>query len=413
MASSSIVTRWLTLVACAVFACLAGCGGTAQHDLVAKTTITLWHNWQGADLAAKQQLIAAYMQGHPHVSVVLVQKADLANQAPAAIKSGVGPDVVAGPDNELGALVNAGVLQPADQWISPAFLQATYLPAAAAGLTFQGHAWGVPVSLEGVTLLYNKRLVSTSQLPITTDDLLTFNASYAADHPGHYGVVWDPTNGYYNAAFVYGFGGFYVQPDGTVGLDSAGTVQAGQFIADLRATLPAHLSQGVAGQLFGQGLAAAIIDGPWAYQDYATTAKIDVGFARLPLTSGHAATPFVNVESLWISRTSGAPAIAADLLKFLTTSSSAVTLAQRAQLVPANTQANQQSVVTNSAMLSGFVAQYATSVALPNTPYMDAIWTHVDAAWSAIWQGTATPTAALEQAQTAAQRDVAALGKTS
>src|SRR5260370_36910402 len=105
----------------------------------------------------------------------------------------------------------------------------------------------------------NKKVMSASQLPTTTYQVLSSEKSYTQQHPGQYGIVWPTTDAYYNAIWFYGFGAYYVKADGTVGLNSPQATAAGNFIASFRPHLPKQLDGTTASSLFTDGKAAALI----------------------------------------------------------------------------------------------------------------------------------------------------------
>jgi arabinogalactan oligomer/maltooligosaccharide transport system substrate-binding protein len=296
-----------------------------------------------------------------------------------------------------------------DQYLSQSFVNSTYTQAAAQAVQFNGHVWGVPETVEAVTIMYNKKLINASQLPKTTDDMLTFAKSYQQAHSGQYGIVWPTQDAYYNAAWFYGFGAYYVKPDGSVGLNSAQATAAGNFIASFRPYLPKQIDGTTASALFGEGKAAAIIDGPWAYSQYASKNNIDVGFATLPVVAENNNTPgmpFVGVKSLWVTKNAKDPALCADILKFYTNYQNQLSMIKQTGEIPANNQALQDPSVKSNPAVSGFAAQVQYGTPLPNTPYMSALWTPVANALTTIWTGTQTPAAALASAQQAATKGV-------
>jgi arabinogalactan oligomer/maltooligosaccharide transport system substrate-binding protein len=296
-----------------------------------------------------------------------------------------------------------------DQYISQSYITSTYTPPAAQAVQFNGHVWGVPETVEAVTIMYNKKLVSASELPTTTDQMLAFEQSYAQKHPGSYGIVWPTQDAYYNAPWFYGFGAYYVKPDGTVGLNTPQATAAGNFIASFRPYLPKQLDGTTASALFSEGKAAAIIDGPWAYSQYTSKAGIDIGFATLPTVPANSnthGTPFVGVKSLWVTKNATDPALDADILKFYTNAQNQLQMIKATGEIPANqTALNDPSVKSNTA-ISGFANEVQYGTPLPNTPYMSALWTPVGNALAAIWSGTQTPEQALAAAQAAAVKGV-------
>ncbi len=403
----------ILLLACMALALfVAACGGpsTSPSPSSQPETVTIWHGWQGSYLAPKQAIFNAYMKLHPNVTIKLVNVTqNLIQKSITAVRANNGPDIIGWVDDSLGELVDTHTVIQADQYISQSYVNSTYTPAAAQAVQFNGHVWGVPETVEAVTIMYNKKLVSASQLPTTTDEMLAFEKSYTQQHPGQYGIVWPTTDAYYNAAWFYGFGAFYVKPDGTVGLNTPQATAAGNFIASFRPYLPKQLDGTTASSLFTTGKAAAIIDGPWSYADYATKAGIDVGFVTLPMVPANSnthGTPFVGVKSLWITKNATDPALDADILKFYTNTQNQLQMIQATGEIPANLAALNDPSVKNNNAISGFADEVQYGTPLPNTPYMSALWAPVANALTAIWTGTETPATALANAQAAAVKGV-------
>ena len=200
-----------------------------------------------------------------------------------------------------------------------------------------------------------------------------------------------------------------MKPDGTVGLNTPQATAAGNFIASFRPYLPKQIDGTTASSLFTSGKAAAIIDGPWAVANYATTSGIDVGYATLPTVSANNGThssPFVGVKSLWVTKNAKDPARAADILKFYTNTQNQLQMIKVTGEIPANQAALQDPSVQSNVAIAGFANQVQYGTPLPNTPFMSALWTPVANALAAIWNGTETPEAALASAQTAAVKGV-------
>jgi len=394
---------------------LSACGGgstggnSSTSTVDYSGTITIWHSWQGAYLQVKQTIFNQYTKLHPKVKIVLVHQDQIASKATTAVKAGNGPDIIAFTDDNLGELALGKVVAPLDQYITQDYLNQTYSPAAASALTFNGHVYGVPEAVEAITLMYNKALVSASDLPKTTDDMLTFEKSYAQAHHNQYGVVWNTEDPYFAAPWFYGFGAQYVTPDGKAHLDTPQALAAMQYIASFRPYLPKQQSYDVASSLFTEGKAAVIINGPWSYSDYATSGKINVGFATLPIvtTNNTPARPFVGVKSLWMAKTARNQALVADLMKFYTNKTNQIAMSQADGEIPANSAAADDPTVQAQASVAGYAAQVKVGVALPNTPYMSALWTPTQSALTTVWNGSQTPEKALSDAQAAATKGIA------
>lgn len=400
----------LTLLCALLFAACGSSGSTSTTPSNAPITITIWHGWQSDYLTAKKAIFDAYHAAHPNVTINLVNQNNVVDKAITAVKANNGPDIIAWVDDSLGRLVDSHTVVPLDQYgIDQNFVTSTYSKAAAQAVTFNGHVYGVPETVEAVTIMYNKKLVSASDLPKTTDDMLNFEKTYSQKHPGNYGIVWPTYDAYYNAAWFYGFGAYYVKADGTVGLNTPQATQAAQFIASFKPYLPKQIDANVAKALFTEGKAAAVIDGPWSYASYATSSHIDVGFANLPTVVSNNSTPaspFVGVKSLWVSKNAKDIATCADILKFYTNKVNQLQMIQKTGEIPANAAAAQDSTVTSNVAIAGYAAQAAVGTPLPNTPYMSALWKPVADALTAIWTGNQTPQQAMAAAQDAANKGV-------
>ncbi len=407
------IVRFLLPLALLSTLFLAACGGSSNTGSSGpsnqKETITIWHGWQGTYLDAKKAIFDAYHAAHPNITINLVQQSSVVDKGITAVKANNGPDILAWVDDSLGRLVDSHTVVPMDQYISSDFVNSTYSKAAAQAVSFNGHVYGVPETVEAITLMYNKKLVNASDLPKTTDDMLTFEKNYKAKHASGYGVVWPTYDAYYNAPWFYGYGAYYVKSDGTVGLNSQQANAAATFISSFKPYLPKQIDGTAASSLFTSGKAAAIIDGPWSYADYAQKAGIDVGFATLPVVSENSntpASPFVGVKSLWATKNAKDLATVADIMKFYTNKENQVSMIQKTGEIPSNSAAAQDTAVTSNPAIAGYAAQAAVGTPLPNTPYMSALWKPVADALTAIWTGNQTPTAALTAAQNAANKGV-------
>ncbi len=389
-------------------ACGSNTGGNNSTNINHSGTIVIWHGWQGSYLAEKQAIFDAYMKKYPNVKITLVHQDNVVDKSIAALNAGSGPDIIAWADDSLGKLAQSHLVVPLDDYISKSYVDSTYNQAAAQGVEFNGRVWGVPEAVEAVTIMYNKSLISADQLPKTTDDMLTFEKNYEQQHPGNYGIVWPTTDAYYNAGWFYGAGTFYVHEDGKVGLNTPQGIAAANFIASFKSLLPSQIDGGVASSLFKEGKAAAIIDGPWAFSDYDKSTNSNVGFATLPVvtSSGKPAQPFVGVKSLWVTKLSKNPALDADLMKFYTNAENQIAMAKANGEIPANLAADNDASVKSLASVGGFAQQATLGTALPNTPYMSALWKPVADALTAIWNGSQTPQAALAAAQQAAEQNI-------
>lgn len=68
--ATGAVTASLLLAACGTS------GGTSSQTVNYSGTLTIWHDWTGAYLTAKQKIVNEYEAAHPGVKITLVNQND-------------------------------------------------------------------------------------------------------------------------------------------------------------------------------------------------------------------------------------------------------------------------------------------------------------------------------------------------
>jgi len=87
------------------------------------------------------------------LAVVEIVDPDLPQKFQQAAATGDGPDIVMWAHDRFGEWAGGGLIapvDPSDDWA------AGILPSAMGALQFDGKTWGYPLSVEAVTLIYNK-----------------------------------------------------------------------------------------------------------------------------------------------------------------------------------------------------------------------------------------------------------------
>lgn len=358
------------------------------------TKIVVWHAWQGEYFKETQRLFGEYATKN-NVTIELVRQADLNNKVSVAVPSGQGPDIIAWVDDQIGKNALSEIIQPVDQYgIDEAYIKANFTPTAAAAMTYAGKVYGVPESMEALSLIYNKALITEDKLPKTTDDLIAQSKTY--NGPDKYLFVYNAKNdAYFSAPWWQGSGVTLVTPEGTTELGSDKGVAAATLIKSFTDIMPKELDYGVADTLFKEGKSAMIMNGPWSITDY-QAAGIDVGVALLPIVSnsGQPAKPFVGVKLLMLAANAKQPQAATDLMKYYGTTDVQTQLAKVNKQVPANTAA--QEAVKSDPIVAGFINQAANGVALPNTEFIDAMWDPIGKTVEAVWTGASAPEQAVK-----------------
>ncbi len=359
------------------------------------TKIVVWHGWQGDYYTAIEKIFSDYAAQN-NVSIELVRQADLSNKVSVAVPSGQGPDVIAWVNDQIGKNALSGLIQPLDQYgITPDYLKQNFTEVAANGMIYDGQAYGVPESMEALTFIYNKALISEADLPKSTDELIAKAKEY--NGTDKYLFVYNAKNdAYFSAPWWQGAGVQLVTPEGTTELNSDNAVAAANLIKSFTEIMPKEIDYNVANSLFSEGKAAMIMNGPWSIADY-QKAGLDIGLATIPTvsSSNQPGKPFVGVKMLMLAANAKNAQAAADLMKYYGSEEVQVQLAEVNKQVPANTAAQEK--VKSDPIIAGFINQAANGVALPNTEFIDAMWEPIGKTVEAIWTGAVAPEEAVQQ----------------
>ena len=387
-------------------------GGPTRTPAGWDGTITIWHQWGGAYLAASQQIFQSYEASHPGVKIQLVQEMNLLGAIKGAVADGQGPDIVEISNDQIGALAQAGtIVNLGNLGIQSQDLAKTFEPAAVSAVTFQNKIWALPESQQGIALVYNKALLSGNAVPVGGDnftDLYNKAKDYAGKHPGDFLVC---NQGFGNpdaiaiAPIFFGFGMTpLVDEAGNVHINTTQALQAAEWLLNFSQYAPASASYTICMNMFTSGQTAAFWTSP-VVMPLIKAAGIDFGI--IPM-----GRPFVTVNTLMMTQNAldrSAAETALDVMQYFTNAQNAEKLALAGNLVPANTAALTSATISANPTLSGFGAALRVGVAMPNTPFADAQWGPMADAATSIWNGKLNPAAALGAAQKAVEAGVAAL----
>ncbi len=357
--------------------------------------VVIWHGWDGAYRKAIEKIFADYATKNG-ITIELLKVTDIAQKVSIAVPTGQGPDVISWVDDAIGKNVLAEAIQPLnDLGVDEAYLKANFTDVAATAMVYDGKVYGIPESMEALTMICNNALIKSDQLPKTTDDLIAQAKTYNAA-PDKYLFVYNAKNdAYFSAPWWQGAGVTLVTPEGTTELASENGIKAANLIKSFTEIMPKDIDYGVADTLFKDGKSACIMNGPWSIADY-IGAGIDVSLTPLPIvsSSGQPAKPFVGVKMLMLANKAKNAADAVEVMKYYGTTEVQAELAKVNKQVPANTAAQEQ--VKTDPIIAGFIAQAANGTPLPNTEFIDAMWDPTAKTVEAIWTGASTPEQAVK-----------------
>ena len=380
---------------------------TLRLPLIIKNYVTpkiiIWHQWDDSYLGEYKAIVQEFNMAHPDMAIGLVRVDDLWGALSTAIPAGDGPDIVAYTNDPIGAWATAGYLAPLDAWVDLGYLNANFEPAAAKGVVWDDQIWGIPEFQEGIALVYNRDLITDTEIPAADDfaGMLTKAADFQLTHPDQYYLCNQGLGGYdaYHAAPIYfGYGlnefGGYVDEEGTVYLTTTEAISAAEWIDDFRLYAPYETSHQICRDMLVNGQAAIWWTGPWAIPDLQNNG---VNYGIAPMGS-----PFVGVRNLMLTtnaveRSNAEAAI--EIMKYFGSTEIQKRLTLANKTTPANTAALNDSEVQAIYEVSHFGAALNLGTPMGNHIYVPCQWGPVAEATMAIWEGRQAPEQAMNTAQ--------------
>ena len=342
---------------------------TPTPDLPVTGRLVFWHSWTGADGDALAAMLLALKARYPDLQVdtLFVADNDLPQSYAEAVQAGAGPDLVLASNWWLGEMVAAGVVQPLDDLLPPATLDA-YWPATLDSLRWEDKLYGLPTNFELISLFYNRALIAENQLPATTDALLALAQASPQQGIGLYATLYH---------LYWGFPAFGAQlfgGNGQIVLDSSpGAADFLTWLDRLNAAEGSFVDEdyGMLLDRFKKGEFAFLVDGPWSIAELQGALGDNLAVTRLPAGPMGAAQPWLSAEGLFINPrvTAEQQRLALAAAQGLTNAESGQLLAEQARRLPAN-----RTVQLSDPLLQGFLQQAATAQALPMIPEMEETW---------------------------------------
>ncbi|MGP6486435.1 extracellular solute-binding protein [Duffyella gerundensis] len=318
--------------------------------------------------------------------------------------AGIGPDVLVIPNDQLGSSVVQGLLSPLTLDASQ---QAAYTPSAMAAFKQGDVVYGVPKAVETLVLIYNKDL-----LPSPLKSLDEYRAfSKKALEAQRYGLLAKFDQIYYSWGAIAPMGGYIFGKDSKglintkdVGLNTAGSVAAVTYLKSF--FTEDLLPRGILGDnglnaidsLFTEKKAAAVINGPWAFQPY-QAAGINYGVAPLPLLpNGKPMSSFLGVKGYVVSTWSRDKTLAQQFINFINQPQYVKVRFQKTQEIPPVVALMNDPIIKDDEKASAVALQAERASAMPGVPEMQEVWGPANAALELSVSGKEEPKAALDNA---------------
>jgi maltose-binding protein MalE len=359
--------------------------------------LVLWHAKQDAEGDALIELIDAFIEANPNITVeqVFNPSGTLQDSFIAAAGAGEGPDMVIWANDSAGPWATAGLLTDLTPSIDEE-LRAQATDTAWGTFTFEDSVWGIPYSAKTLAFFYNRALVP--EAPETWADVLAASEDLAAD--GVTGLAFQ--NGFFHSAgFLFSLGGELMDADGNAAFaaDSEGRAAMEAYLQlhqDLY-NLAQDPDSGVVidgaspNPGFQTGEVAMVYDGIWNLAQFESDLGDDLGVAIMPtLDNGEVPALFAQAEGFYVNATVAEdPAKLEAILawaRYVTSAEGQTIATEVGGLLPVN-----PAVEVANPNLQVFAEQFALGTPFPNRAELSQFWGPMGDAITAVGAGGETP----------------------
>lgn len=355
--------------------------------------------WHSVDGAKGMQKVADEFTKKTGIKVVVEAPEDGPGKFQQAAAAGKGPDIWIWAHDRIGEWIAGGLITP----LTPSKkIQADIDPLAWKAFTSANKTWGYPLSIEAVSLVYNKAIVKTP--PKTFEEVMALDKKLAAE--GKKAILWDYTNTYFTFPLMAANGGYAFKPraDGTydpadTGVNNAGALKGAELLNKLlrEGYMPEGSGYAEMEGAMAQGQVGMMINGPWSW-DNLRKAKIDFGVAKIPMVNGKKAVPFVGVKGLMINRASPNKDLAVELIEnYILTPKGLKTINEAEALgVPASKVFYTE--LKNDPTVAATMASAQDGVPMPNNPEMGKFWAAMVSSLGNVMEARQSPKDAMDAA---------------
>ncbi|MDZ5712731.1 ABC transporter substrate-binding protein [Jeotgalibacillus haloalkalitolerans] len=281
---------------------LAGCssdnggGDSSSGDEGSKTEITL-AGWGGnpTEQDLLQQTLDDFEEQNPDIDVKLEVIADqYMDVMKTRLIGGEGPDVFYLDAFEAPALIETGVLEPLDDYVTEEFDVEDFETPLLEAFQQDGVTYGFPKDYSTLALFYNKTMFEEAgvEVPTTWEEMMEVSEALTGDGVYGYGVAPELARQYFVAESL---GGSVVE-DNMANFGSDEVIEALQPIIDQHnvaktSAQPSEVGASSGGDMFGQQRAAMVLEGNWNIPYLEETfPELEYGTAEVPTINGEKGT---------------------------------------------------------------------------------------------------------------------------
>ncbi|GLI56096.1 maltose ABC transporter substrate-binding protein [Propionigenium maris DSM 9537] len=395
---------------------MLACGGKKDKAAPSKTEIVLWEQMEPAVRTMYLELVDEFMAANPDVVVKVAHYSteDLRTQFQNASLAGQGPDLVYGPNDNIGIFLVSDLIKPVTDVVSGDFIAKFDENTLNTGVV-NGEYYSLPeFNGNQIALLYNKDLVESA--PETWDEFLEVsqgirNIDNRNKENSRYGFLYNEKEPFWFIGLYHGYGGDVFDKEYNPTLNNEAMVKALQFASDVRGKYglgEAGMDYGVADQLFKQGKAAFILNGAWSWKEY-EEAGINLGIAPMAKLPGGDTPLFTSASKGYsISETVGEEKYEAinKFFDFIFEAENNANISLAQAQAPAITAAREVQSVKDDELMQVSIATIDKTVPMYIVPEMRAVWDAMRPNLEGVINGQMTPEEAAAKMQADAEQGI-------
>lgn len=318
---------------------------------------------------------------------------------PQVAATGDGPDIIFWAHDRFGGYAQSGLLAE----ISPdKSFQEKLFPFTWDAVRFNGKLIGYPVSVESLSLIYNKDLLPNP--PKSWEEMAAVDKQLRVK--GKSAIMFNLQEPYFTWPLLAAGGAYAFKKTDSgydikdTGVDNAGAKAGMQFLVDqVKAkTLNADTDYSIAEAAFNKGQTAMTINGPWAWSNI-DKSGINYGVTLLPTLNGKPSKTFVGVLSAGINAASPNKELAKEFLENYLLTDAGLDAVNKDKPLGAVTLKSFQQTLEKDERIAATMNNARSGDIMPNVPQMAAFWYAMRTATLNALSGRQSVDAALKDAQ--------------
>ena len=353
--------------------------------------------WVSGDKAYKGiRQIGAEFTKDTEIKVKVEVPENITDRFQQAAASGSGPDIIFWAHDRYGEWAKSGLLTPLTP--TPEFKKGINNIGWEA-MTSNGKIYGYPISLEAISLIYNKDILPNPPKSFEEMFLLAkkLKKQPIPGNPKEKGIttiMWDQVQPYFTMPLLAANGGYVFKKTAkgydvkNTGVNDKGAMIGADMLVEMieQNVMPRGVDYGVMESSFNKQKVAMMITGPWAWSNLDKN-KINYGVASLPTLDGKPARAFVGVWGAAFNHASPNHAIAQEFMENYLLSQHGLTVMN--DDVPLGAVANIQMMkkLMKDQRIAATYKNVEQGLIMPNVPEMGKFWSAMETALRNITSG--------------------------